>query len=235
MRSPIRAARTAPSTTPLLYTAALSALLLFLALLLTGCGISSTGYVQAGAPAQGIRQPGTATYTARIFFVSPLGIHAAARPADGPVGPQEALDLLVKGPTEAERARGLVSVVPPMPGRLTAVPANGAVSVHLPVPVSRMEAAAVHQIACTAANAAIPGGRPATEVDVRMYEPGSGGEPWTVRCSSNGIALPATGPEGFRTPAPGGSRTPAPEGSRTAAPDDSGTPAPSGTGAPGTS
>ncbi|WP_050507205.1 hypothetical protein [Streptomyces rimosus] len=200
---------TTTSTTIAPRTALLPALLL--ALLLTGCGISPTGYVQAGAPAQGIPQPGTATYTARIFFLSPLGIHAAARPADGPVGPQEALDLLVKGPTEAERARGLVSVVPQMPGRLTAVPANGAVSVHLPVPVARMEAAAVHQIACTAANAAIPGGRPATEVDVRMYEPGSGGEPWTVRCSSNGIAFPATGPEGSRTSAP----TPAPDGSGT--------------------
>ncbi|MFH8747148.1 hypothetical protein ACH4GK_07905 [Streptomyces rimosus] len=221
MRSPIRPTRAAPSTRTkrtTLRTALSLALfpsfllaLLLLALLLTGCGISPTGYVQAGAPAQGIRQPGTATYTARIFFLSPLGIHAAARPADGPVGPQEALDLLVKGPTEAERARGLVSVVPQMPGRLTAVPANGAVSVYLPMPVARMEAAAVHQIACTAGNAALPGGRPATEVDVRMYEPGSGGEPWTVRCSSNGIALPATGPEGSRTPAP----TPAPDGSST--------------------
>ncbi|MGW7553385.1 hypothetical protein [Streptomyces rimosus] len=216
MRSPIRPTRTAPSTrtkSTTLRTALSLALFpsLLLTLLLTGCGISPTGYVQAGTPAQGIRQPGTATYTARIFFLSPLGIHAAARPADGPVGPQEALDLLVKGPTEAERARGLVSVVPPMPGRLTAVPANGAVSVYLPMAVARMEAAAVHQIACTAANAAIPGGRPATEVDVRMYEPGSGGKPWTVRCSSNGIALPVTGPEGSRTPAP----TPAPDGSST--------------------
>ncbi|WP_206502100.1 hypothetical protein [Streptomyces chrestomyceticus] len=191
MRSPTRAAATAPAS----YLALFVTILLVPALFLTGCGIAPTGYVQAGAPAQGIRQPGTDTYTARIFFLSPLGIHAAARPADGPVGPQEALDLLMKGPTAAEKARGLVSVVPPMPGRLTAVPATGAVSVHLPTPVSRMEAAAIHQIACTAAHAAIPGGRPATQVDVRMYEPESQGRPWTVRCSSNGLALPAAGPD----------------------------------------
>ncbi|MFH8343464.1 hypothetical protein [Streptomyces sp. NPDC018045] len=190
MRSPTRAA---PATAS--YLALFAATLLVLALFLTGCGIAPTGYVQAGAPAQGVRQPGTHTYTARIFFLSPLGVHAAARPADGPVGPQEALDLLVKGPTEAERARGLVSVVPPMPGRLTAVPATGAVNVHLPTPVARLEAAATHQIACTAAHADIPGGRPATQVDVRMYEPMSRDRPWTVRCSSNGIALPATGPD----------------------------------------
>ncbi|MFH8406045.1 hypothetical protein ACH4FX_14880 [Streptomyces sp. NPDC018019] len=215
MRSPARPTpltRFTPATATTCTTLCTAVLLFlpFLGLLLTGCGITPTGYVQAGAPAQGIRQPGTDTYTARIFFVSPLGIRAAARPADGPVGPQEALDLLVSGPTAAERARGLVSVVPPMPGRLTAVPATGAVSVHLPTPVARMEAAAIHQIACTAANADIPGGRPATQVDVRIYEPAGRGEPWTVRCSSSGIAFPAaTGPEGSRTPAP----TPAPDGS----------------------
>ncbi|MFD7665975.1 hypothetical protein [Streptomyces sp. NPDC059788] len=205
MRPPARPTQTTTSkaTTPppVPHLAALLTALL-LPLLLTGCGIAPTGYVQAGAPAQGIRQPGTTTYTARIFFLSPLGIHAAVRPADGPVGPQEALDLLLKGPTAAERARGLVSVVPPMSGRLTAVPANGAVSVFLPTPVARMEAAAVHQIACTAANSALPGGRPATQVDVRIYEPESRGAPWTVHCSSNGIALPVTGPEPTRTPGP---------------------------------
>lgn len=199
MRSPTRAT---PATAPASYLALFVTILLVPALFLTGCGIAPTGYVQAGAPAQGIRQPGTDTYTARIFFLSPLGIHAAARPADGPVGPQEALDLLMKGPTAAEKARGLVSVVPPMPGRLTAVSATGAVSVHLPTPVSRMEAAAIHQIACTAAHAAIPGGRPATQVDVRMYEPESQGRPWTVRCSSNGLALPAAGSDTGQSPTP---------------------------------
>ncbi|MEV5598518.1 hypothetical protein [Streptomyces sp. NPDC052496] len=218
MRSPTRPAPATPPYLPHLprlgtaffTTTLLTTALLTVALLLTGCGIAPTGYVQAGAPAQGIRQPGTDTYTARIFFLSPLGVHAAARPADGPVGPQEALDLLVKGPTAAEQARGLVSVVPPMPGRLTAVASTGAVSVHLPLPVARMEAAAVHQIACTAAHAAIPGGRPATEVDVRMYEPASGERPWTVRCSSNGIALPTAGPDTGQSPAPKASQAPAP-------------------------
>ncbi|MEU7185816.1 hypothetical protein [Streptomyces sp. NPDC045369] len=200
MRSPTRAA---PASSVIAsYLVLFVTVLLVPALFLTGCGIAPTGYVQAGAPAQGIRQPGTDTYTARIFFLSPLGIHAAARPADGPVGPQEALDLLMKGPTPAEQARGLVSVVPPMPGRLTAVPETGAVSVHLPTPVARMEAAAIHQIACTAAHAALPGGRPATQVDVRVYEPESQGRPWTVRCSGNGLALPTAGPDTRQNPTP---------------------------------
>ncbi|MEU7199190.1 hypothetical protein [Streptomyces sp. NPDC045470] len=200
MRSPTRAA---PASSVIAsYLALFVTVLLVPVLFLTGCGIAPTGYVQAGAPAQGIRQPGTDTYTARIFFLSPLGIHAAARPADGPVGPQEALDLLMKGPTPAEQARGLVSVVPPMPGRLTAVPETGAVSVHLPTPVARMEAAAIHQIACTAAHAALPGGRPATQVDVRVYEPESQGRPWTVRCSGNGLALPTAGPDTRQNPTP---------------------------------
>ncbi|MFI0257565.1 hypothetical protein ACH4OW_00775 [Streptomyces sp. NPDC017056] len=209
----MRSSPTRPTPSAALYLALFTATAALLLSLLAGCGITPTGYVQAGAPAQGVPQPGSSAYTARIFFLSPVGIHAAARPADGPVAPQEALDMLVKGPTAAERARGLVSALPPLPGRLTAVPASGAVSVFLPVPVSRMEATAVHQIACTAANADLPGDRPATEVDVRMYEPASRSTPWTLRCSSNGIALPTAVPDSSAppasTPAPGGSGGPA--------------------------
>jgi hypothetical protein len=161
-----------------------------------GCGIGPTGPVQAGAPASGVQRPGTEARTARLYFAGPYGIQSVTRSVDRPPGPQQALDLLLEGPTPAERERGLTTQVPPMEGQLTATVSDGAVDVLVPVQVStgELDVAAVSQLACTAAHADVPGGRPATRVDIRIHENMTRSRtPWTLRCGAGGNATPVTG------------------------------------------
>ncbi|WP_335936385.1 hypothetical protein [Streptomyces sp. PTD5-9] len=158
-----------------------------------GCGITPEGPASAGAPASGIARPGTKARTVQLYFSGPYGIRAVTRPTDRPLNPQQSLDLLLEGPTAAERARGLVTQVPPMAGRLTATAADGAVDVFVPGSVSsgELDITAVSQLTCTAAHADVPGGRPATEVDIRVHENLTPSRnPWTIRCGPNGTAVP---------------------------------------------
>lgn len=156
-----------------------------------GCGIDSTGPVPAGAPASGLRGE-SGGESVRLYFVGRGGVQAVSRTASG-LGPQEALDLLERGPDEAERARGLKSEVATGEGRFTARAAEGAVDLSLPRSVAmmqgRMGSLGLAQIVCTVANAEVPGERRATEVDVRVHEPGSD-DPWIVRCDAAGNAIP---------------------------------------------
>ncbi|MEU7578649.1 hypothetical protein AB0B50_13690 [Streptomyces sp. NPDC041068] len=166
--------------------------LAFLLLALTGCGISATGPERAGAAATGAVPPGTRAYDARLDFLGPWGMQFVSRRSESPVGPQQAVDLLLAGPTTAERERGLATLVPEtLRGRVTALPARGAVDLHIPVTVPQLEHTAVSQLACTAANAAeIPGGKAPADVVVRVHEPGSD-DTWNLRCDASGNAYPA--------------------------------------------
>ncbi|MGW0755978.1 hypothetical protein ACWD1Y_05705 [Streptomyces sp. NPDC002814] len=175
--------------------AALSALSALLIATAPGCGISSTGPVPAGAPASGVQQPGTEARLVRLYFADSHGIRAVSRPVDRPLEPQQALDLLLEGPTSAERQRGLISQVPPIAGRLTATAADGAVDVFVPVGVATgdLDVTAVSQLACTAAHAEVPGDKPPTQIDIRIHENNIRSQnPWTVRCGPNGNAAPVT-------------------------------------------
>uniref|UniRef100_A0AAU2UX56 Lipoprotein n=1 Tax=Streptomyces sp. NBC_00003 TaxID=2903608 RepID=A0AAU2UX56_9ACTN len=162
---------------------------------LTGCGIGATGPAPAGPPASGLRRPGSTDYYAQLYFVSPFGVQAVARRVNSPAGPQQALDLLLAGPDTAERARGLITEVPAMPGRPTATAESGAVDLYLPVPVAKMNGGGlgVTQLVCTAANAEVPGGKQPPAVDVRVHEAGTPGI-WTVRCNAAGNVLPVPNP-----------------------------------------
>lgn len=161
----------------------------------TGCGIGPTGPVHAGAPASGIQRPGTEARTVRLYFGGPYGVQSVTRPADRPLSPQQALDLLLEGPTQAERDRGLMTRVPPMDGQLRATTSTGAVDVFVPVEVStgELDVTAVSQLACTAAHAEVPGDRTAAQVDIRVHENLTrSGTPWTVRCGPGGNVTPVT-------------------------------------------
>ncbi|MGC9538246.1 hypothetical protein [Streptomyces sp. UG1] len=174
----------------------LTCLIAFFCVLSAGCGIGSTGPVRAGGPASGLREPGSATHYARLYFVGPYGIQPATREVDAPTTPQQALDLLLKGPDAAERARGLITEVPLMDKRPVARAADGAVDLHLPVPVANMTGGGglgLTQIICTAANARAADGRQPSDVDVRVYEKGFG-TPWTIRCNEAGNIVPAPEP-----------------------------------------
>jgi hypothetical protein len=173
---------------------------------LTGCGISTTGPTTAGPAAAGgpATQPNTAY--ARLYFVGPYGMSPASRPATVPLTPQQALDLLVEGPNEAEQARGLTTDLPPMHGDLIANASMNAVDVYLPLAVLEIEDAAVSQIACTAAHAKIPGDRPPTEIDVRIHESGFPSEDGVpLRCDAHGNAHWPTLATGAPTATPSGS------------------------------
>ncbi|UNO43891.1 GerMN domain-containing protein [Streptomyces sp. MST-110588] len=161
----------------------------FFAAAAAGCGIPSTDAVTAGPPASGIQQPGAETPSVLLYFAGPNGIRAVSRPVDRPPSPQQALELLLKGPSPAERGRGLTSQVPPMGGRLTATTADGAVDLLVPVTIASgaLDVTAVSQLACTAAHADVPGGKPPTQVDIRIHENNlRSPKPWTVRCGPNG-------------------------------------------------
>ncbi|MEE1941479.1 hypothetical protein V1L54_19050 [Streptomyces sp. TRM 70361] len=176
--------------------AVLGALSALLAATAAGCGIAPGGPVPAGAPASGVQLPGTEARLVRLYFADSHGIRAVSRPVERPLGPQQALDLLLAGPTSAERERGLTSQVPPMAGRLTATAADGAVDISVPVKVAtgELDVTAVSQLVCTAAHAEVPGDRPPTRVDVRIREGGVHSRThWTVRCGPNGNAVPVTG------------------------------------------
>ncbi|MFG2000618.1 hypothetical protein ACGFNU_15890 [Spirillospora sp. NPDC048911] len=161
------------------------------AALSAGCGVGSTGPVPAGAPASGL-QAGSLSHDAHLYFVGPYGLQAVTRELDASATPQETLDLLLKGPDTAERARGLITEVPRLHGRLTARAADGAVDLYLPMPVSNMNGGGglgLSQIICTAANAEVPGGKPPPEVNVRVHEPGYS-TIWIVRCNAAGNVVP---------------------------------------------
>lgn len=165
------------------------------ALTLTACGITPTGPSPAGAAASGIERPGTEVRTVQLYFAGPYGLRAVNRPTDRPLSPQQALDLLLEGPTPAERERGLITQVPPMAGQLTATTAEGTVDLFVPRTVSSgdLDVTAVAQLACTAAHAHVPGNRPATQVDIRIHENFAPSQtPWTVRCGPLGTVTPVT-------------------------------------------
>ncbi|AZM54512.1 hypothetical protein DMA15_19690 [Streptomyces sp. WAC 01529] len=180
-----------------LHVVAVAALLLTPLSAVAGCGISTTGPVSAGAAATGAVRPGTRAYDARLDFLGPWGMQFVSRRSDTPVGPQQAVDLLLAGPTAAERERGLATLVPQeLRGRVTALPGRGAVDLHLPVAVAQLEHTAVSQLACTVANAdGIPGGKAPADVLVRVHEPEIDGADraatWDLRCDGTGNAYPA--------------------------------------------
>ncbi|MFJ4473837.1 hypothetical protein [Streptomyces xanthochromogenes] len=159
---------------------------------LAGCGVGTAGPAPAGPPASGLRAPGSVQYNAQVYFVGPYGVRAVTRRVSHPASPQQALDLLLKGPDAAERARGLITEVPSMPGRPIATAEAGAVDLYLPVSVAGMTdggGLGVTQLVCTAANAVVPGGKQPPAVDVRVHEPGIPGT-WTVRCNAAGNVVP---------------------------------------------
>ncbi len=106
-------------------------------LLATGCGI--------GAEEEPRALPGTASASSSSPAPAPTGSQAVPvflADADGLVeverslppapGPEVLLLAVLEGPTVAERARGLRSVVPPEATTSAAAPADGVVTVQLP-------------------------------------------------------------------------------------------------------
>ena len=155
---------------------------------LAGCGIQPTGVIEAGLPATGVHPQATV----RLYFVSPTGLQPVTRPASGPVGPQETLDLLLSGPNSAETARGMTTELAPPIGVAKVITGERRVQIVLSTDVTRLTPNAISQLTCTAANAAAKeGDGTAADIDVRVTSGRTTRGP--LRC-----AVPAMPP----TPAP---------------------------------
>ncbi|MEU9114928.1 hypothetical protein AB0D04_24865 [Streptomyces sp. NPDC048483] len=158
---------------------------------LTGCGIESTDVIDAGEPATGVKSPGEPAADVQLFFYGPNGLRSATRPAKAPVDPQEAIELLMDGPNHAERQRGLSSVLPKFPGRLTATTGQGRVALTLPMNAKLLDSPSLNQLVCTAANARVPGDKPPGEVTVTVV--GEGVRVGPMVCGGNN-AFPVVQP-----------------------------------------
>ncbi|MGP3691492.1 GerMN domain-containing protein [Streptomyces sp. IBSNAI002] len=174
-----------------------AALAAALAALLTGCGITPTGPVPSGGPATGVTARNEAD-AVRLYFASPHGIRQASRPATGTATPQRALDLLLEGPTENERARGLANHVPPLPKPPVAVAGTGTVDVYLPVAVAtgELDTTALSQIVCTLAHTKTLSDAPPDRVTVKVHETSVrtgnvSDQGWPLRCGPQSLAVPA--------------------------------------------
>ncbi|MYU02230.1 MULTISPECIES: GerMN domain-containing protein [unclassified Streptomyces] len=161
-----------------------------LAVCAAGCGVGSSGPDPVGAPASGLPAAAPSRET-RLYFAGPYGLRATVREVAAPATPQQALDLLLKGPDADERARGLTTEISPDFRSTTARVAHGGVDLHLPLPVSSITGSGLglQQIVCTVANASVPGGRRGPEVDIRVHEEGYE-TVWTLRCDAAGNVRP---------------------------------------------
>ncbi|MFF3541833.1 hypothetical protein [Streptomyces platensis] len=135
---------------------------------LTGCGIAPTDVIDAGEPATGVRSPGQPEADVQLFFYGPSGLRSATRPAKTPADPEEAIRLLMKGPNHAERMRGLTSVLPKFFSSPTAETHEGGVLITVPMGGELLDSASINQLVCTAANARVPGNKPAGQVAVTL-------------------------------------------------------------------
>ncbi|MFI9201470.1 hypothetical protein [Streptomyces sp. NPDC053048] len=149
--------------------AAVAGLLLgALAASLAGCGIEPTEVVEVGQPAQGVKRPGVTTPEVQLYFGFPGGVQMVPRPAEAAVTAEEAVLLLMAGPNEAEKMRGLYSELPRTGGRLVVTPAQDRVTVSLPLDVTRLSPLARVQLVCTAAHNGVPEGLRPEEVRVDL-------------------------------------------------------------------
>ncbi|MFH0174180.1 hypothetical protein ACIA6D_15195 [Streptomyces cacaoi] len=75
---------------------------------LVSCGIPATGVVEAGGPAHGI------VPMVRVYLVENGSLVAVPRRPAGAVDAESAVKHLLEGPTEAERAKRLTTLLPPL-------------------------------------------------------------------------------------------------------------------------
>ncbi|MEV0224368.1 hypothetical protein [Streptomyces sp. NPDC050704] len=123
------------------------ALLFATAFLLSSCGIPSTGVVEAGEGATGIRASRV------LYFVRAGTLIAVQRPTSDPIGVDKSVVMLFGGPEARERATGVTTELPPV-AAIPMVRTDGArVSVELSRDTRPLTTTAAAQVICTAAAA----------------------------------------------------------------------------------
>ncbi|WP_034286782.1 hypothetical protein [Amycolatopsis benzoatilytica] len=112
------------------------------AVLVAGCGVRPSGVIPGGDAPSGPAAPGPSTAT--LYFV--LNGTVVPVPRDGiGAAPADRVRLLAAGPTDAERATGYTTEVPP----LGAPMAISGFTAHLGIDVRTLSPNAVTQIVCT--------------------------------------------------------------------------------------
>ncbi|MEW2295372.1 hypothetical protein ABZ719_22160 [Streptomyces sp. NPDC006743] len=133
--------RRAPRTAA---TAALTGALLTLA----GCGVPTSGVIDAGAPAFGVPARIMVYFVAADGLLRPVPRRTPDEAAD-PV--TAAVRLLLAGPDRSE-ARTLTTSLPAVPGPVAVSVGRDVVSVRFPAGVGRLDNLAMEQLTCTAAD-----------------------------------------------------------------------------------
>lgn len=122
-----------------------------------GCGLPTTGPVDAGVPGTGILPPAASGQPASVYvyLIDDRSLIAVPRTAPGNGGPQQALNLLLAGLTPGERQKGLVTAVPAdlVAARVTSD--GGVIRIDIPAAVSQPTKPAVEQIVCTVSGAKV--------------------------------------------------------------------------------
>ncbi|MFD4247242.1 hypothetical protein ACFWP3_37490 [Streptomyces sp. NPDC058525] len=150
--------RTRTRTRPRTRAAAAAAALLS-PLLLAGCGIKPTAPVDSGASAS-VAVSGPEN-SAVLYFVSPDGLLVPSPQRDVPtLAPVQALNRLLEGPGDVERAAGLTTQVPPTHGKRLDSSAvsfwHGVMRVQLPFPAADLTPLARRQIVCSVLTTGVP-------------------------------------------------------------------------------
>ncbi|WP_327289785.1 GerMN domain-containing protein [Streptomyces sp. NBC_01198] len=122
------------------------ALLTAAGLLLAGCGIPTTGVVEAGEPGVGVHQDVT------LYFVRAAdgSLVTVPRRAQGTVDAATVVTMLANGVGATEqKAMGLTSALPPPVPAPSVRTQDGTVTVDLRAPAEELSGTAVDQVVCT--------------------------------------------------------------------------------------
>ncbi|MEV5376312.1 hypothetical protein B7P34_34045 [Streptosporangium nondiastaticum] len=163
---------------------------------LAGCGVTTTDVIDVGQPATGAKRQGEVAAEAKLYFMSPTGVTQVTRPAKAKLGAEDAIVLLLEGPDEDQRIRGLYTDVPKMKGEVHVTTGTLRVGIQMPYNVLRLSPVARSQFVCTAAANEVPRGRQIHDVKVELS--GGGVVISDLVCDSNNAFPAAKVP----TPAP---------------------------------
>lgn len=160
------------------------------ALLLSGCDIPATGVVQAGDPATGVRP------TAVLYFIADDQLVPVYREVTQPIHVDMAVELLIGGPDQLDRRRGLTTAFTRM--STPTISADGArVSVQLSPYTDPLVPIAARQLICTVAEARLSDDPDAVRTGVTVVVTGLNGrraQGSSRDCSVR--AMPEAGPRG---------------------------------------
>ncbi|MEV6622271.1 hypothetical protein AB0M83_01960 [Amycolatopsis sp. NPDC051106] len=124
-------------------------LILVVLLVVSACGIKPTGVVPAG-PAPTLRNPGVSGRGADVILYFVIGGRVApVSRSTGTVGVENALSLLLAGPTPDEADDGYGTDLPRRSGPIVLSPGSPP-AITVPFPLKPISGAGINQLVCTA-------------------------------------------------------------------------------------